>query len=104
MEDLSVDDLITGGDKTTEVQTLKHTAIQIFKEAGFVLHKWHSNFPELEENNSEQTLTEQTYAKQQLGVKSDETKILGIKWDKKKDKLNIPLRCHHQFKKSQNEV
>ena len=42
MQDLYVDDLITGGDKITDVQTLKDTAIQIFKEAGFVLHKWHS--------------------------------------------------------------
>ena len=37
MENLYVDDLITGGDKITDVQTLKDTAIQIFKEAGFVL-------------------------------------------------------------------
>ena len=36
MEDLYVDNLITGGDKITDVQTLKDTAIQIFKEAGFV--------------------------------------------------------------------
>ena len=43
MEDLYVDDLITGGEKITNVQTLKDTAIQIFKEAGFVSHKWHSN-------------------------------------------------------------
>ena len=61
MEDLYVDDLITGGEKITNVQTLKDTAIQIFKEAGFVLHKWHSNFPELEENNPEQCSTEHTY-------------------------------------------
>ena len=53
---------ITGGDKITDVPTLKDTAIQIFKEAEFVLPKWHSNFPELEENNPEQSLTEQTYA------------------------------------------
>ena len=39
MEDLYVDDLITGGDKITDVQTLKGTAIQIFKNAGFALHK-----------------------------------------------------------------
>ena len=55
------------------------------------MHKWHSNFPELEENNPEQRSTEQTYAKQQLGVKSGETKMLGIKWDKKKDKFNIEI-------------
>ena len=76
MEDLHVDDLI-----------IEDTSIQKFKEAGFVLHKWHSNFPELEENNPEQSSTEQTYAKQQLSVKSDETKMLGIKWNKRKTNL-----------------
>ena len=39
----------------TNVQILKDIATQMFKEAGFVLHKWHSNFPELEENNPEQS-------------------------------------------------
>ena len=88
IEYLYLDDLITEGDKITDVQTLKDTAIQTFKEAVFVLHKWHSNFPGLEKNNPEQSSTEQTYAKQQLGVKSGETKKLGIKWDKK---LNIEI-------------
>ena len=63
MEDLYVNDLITRGDKIIDVQTLSDTAIQIFKEAGFTLHKRHSNFPELEENNTEQRSTEQTLAK-----------------------------------------
>ena len=44
MEDLYVDDLSTGREKMTDVQ---NTAIQIFKEAGFVLHKCQSNFSEL---------------------------------------------------------
>ena len=44
MEDLYVDDLSTGREKMTDVQD---TAIQIFKEAGFVLHKCQSNFSEL---------------------------------------------------------
>ena len=83
--------IITGGDKITDAQFLKDTAIQVFKEAGFVLHKWHSNFPELEENNPKQILTEQTYAKRQLSVKTAETKMLGSKQDKKKDKCNIEI-------------
>ena len=44
MQDLYVDDLITGGDKITDVQTLKDIAIQIFTEA-----------EELEENKPEQS-------------------------------------------------
>ena len=47
IEDLYVDDIITGGDKITDVQILKDTTTKIFKEAGFVLYKWHLNFFEL---------------------------------------------------------
>ena len=60
MEDLYVNDLITGGEKIIDVQTLSDTATQIFKEAEFTLYKRHSSFPELEENNAEQRSTEQT--------------------------------------------
>ena len=40
---MEVDYLITGGDRITDVKVLKDTAIKIFKEAGFVLHKRHLN-------------------------------------------------------------
>ena len=40
---MEVDYLITGGDRITDVKVRKDTAIQIFKEAGFVLHKRHLN-------------------------------------------------------------
>ena len=40
---MEVDYLITGGDRITDVKVLKDTAIQIFKEARFVLHKRHLN-------------------------------------------------------------
>ena len=79
MEDLYVNDLIIGGNKVTDVKILKDTAIKIFKDAGSVLHKWHSNCPELEESDPEQNSTKQTYVKQQLGVETGETKMLGIK-------------------------
>ena len=91
MDDFYVDDLISGRDNVTEVKSLKDTTTQIFREAGFVLHKWHSNHPELEENDLAQNSTEQTYAKQHLGVKTGETKILRIKWDKKQDEFNIEI-------------
>ena len=65
---------------------LKETAVKIFGEAQFELHKWHSNAPELEASrklNEE----DQSYAKQQLGVKADETKMLELAWNK----------AHHTF-------
>ena len=97
MEDLYVDDLITGGDKVADEQILKDTAIQNFKVTYFSLHKRYLNFPELEENNPEQSTTKQTYAKQQLSVKTRETKMLGMKWVK--TQTNLTQRYLHQFKK-----
>lgn len=55
----------------------------IFGEAGFELHKWHCNEQTLEsEANSEQEDEKQKYEKEQLGVKSGETEMLGLHWDK----------------------
>ena len=40
-------------------------------------------------DESNQESTEHTFAKQQLGAKSQETKLLGIAWDKKEDSLAV---------------
>ena len=48
MGGLYVDDLITGGENFEQVRLLKDIALKIFYEAGFKLHKWHSNVPVLE--------------------------------------------------------
>ena len=80
MRSLYVDDIITGEDTVDQVHDLKGTAIGVFKQAGFELHKWNSNVPELEADHQ---LTEdsQTYAKEQLRVKTNEAKLLGLPWD-----------------------
>ena len=86
------DDLITGGPTVRETQHLKESAQTIFSEAQFELHKWHSNVPVLEndtlqeERSSEQ---ESSYAKQQLGAKPGETKLLEMPWDKEKDTIAV---------------
>ena len=56
--------------------SLKVNAIEIFCEAGFKLHKWHLNVPALE-GKELVNATDQTFVKQQLGVKLNETKMLG---------------------------
>ena len=92
LKSLYVDDLITGGKTTKEVCHLKKTAVEIFGEAGFELHKWHSNEQTLEsEANSEQEdeKEDESYAKEQLGVKPGETKMLGLLWDKLKDTMAV---------------
>ena len=88
LRSLYVDDIITGMNTIDQVKHLKKSAISIFGQAQFQLHKWHSNFKELEtEGNSGEV--EQTFAKEQLGVKLDETKLLGLLWNKAKDTLKI---------------
>ena len=45
---LYVDDLISGGITTAKAKENKITAVEIYADAAFELHKWHSNVPELE--------------------------------------------------------
>ena len=100
-DDMYVDDLVTGGETTQEVAIVKNDAISMFSEGGFKLHKFHSNDPSLEtkaiENNHETN-----YAKQQLGTKPNEIKILGVPWDKTKDTLSvhIPVFCETLTKRT----
>ena len=60
----------------------------MFGEAGFELHKWHSNKAELE---AKVVLSDegQTYAKEQLDVKPNEAKLLGLPWNKEEDTLYV---------------
>ena len=99
---LYVDDLIGGSATVQEGHELKQGTIQIFKDATFTLHKWNSNAPELEQSGQSSTSEEpsevsdspsdeSTFAKQQLGTKSAETKLLRTTWNKLSDTLNIPF-------------
>ena len=73
---------------TNEAAELKQDAIEIFDDAKFRLHKWHSNAPELESNMNDGALT---FAKQQLRVspKDNGSKLLGLKWNKVEDSLQV---------------
>ena len=65
---LYVDDLVSGGKTVEKVQQLKKTSTEIFNDATFQLHKWHSNAPVLESKETQLSLSaEDTFAKQQLG-------------------------------------
>jgi hypothetical protein len=65
---------------------LKAKAVEIFERGKFTLHKWHSNKPDLE-GGSQPSEVSQSYAKEQLGVKPGETKLLGLPWYKAKDTI-----------------
>ena len=60
------------------------------KNGGFNLHKQHSNILSLE-NTKTTTSSELTYAKQMFQTSSNETKILGVPWNKLTDKLSISI-------------
>ena len=72
-------------------QILNHCAIPApLNAAGFDLHKWHSNALKLEAN-THLKIEGQTYAKEQLAVKPNEAKLLGLPWHKEEDTLPVVL-------------
>lgn len=89
---LYVDNVLSGGRNTSQAQQRKEKAVQIFSDATFKLHKWHSNVKQLEEDtNTSAAPEEQSFAKQQLNVKPNESKMLGLKWDKQQDTLAVVI-------------
>ncbi|XP_065070928.1 uncharacterized protein LOC135695688 [Rhopilema esculentum] len=91
-QSIYVDDLLLSANRPEELEELKGRTVKIFNAAGFELHKWHSNDRSLEsfqEEIDQCKASSQTYAKQQVGTTSDETKLLGLAWDKREDTLAI---------------
>ena len=86
---LYVDDLITGDTNVEKVKHLKETAIDIFQKADFELNKWHLNVSELESEVKPSDESDQSFAKQQLGVGNDETKLMGLQWTKAEDTITV---------------
>ena len=76
-----VDDFVTGGNTQEEVQKVKEVTIDVFKKAGFELHKWHSNIPRLEMKDDRENVKHE-----QL-----DCKILGVPWNKKDDTLSVAM-------------
>ncbi|CAB4003106.1 Hypothetical predicted protein [Paramuricea clavata] len=85
--DLYVDDVISGGTCEQEVGKIKEEAKEIFDQGSFTLHKWHCSVVSLEE--PENNDSEQTYAKESLGTKTAEARMLGLKWNKLKNTLAV---------------
>ncbi len=91
-----VDDLQLTGNTVAEVQHLKESAVKIFNDAKFQLHKLHSNRKELEREDDKQKDEEQSFAKQQLGVKENDTKLLGLSWNKEHDTIHISTKLENE--------
>ena len=89
---LNVDDLMTGGE-TVKITTEKVITTEVFKEASFTIHKWHSNAPELEATSGSPCEEELTYTKQQLGgAKPFEGKQSGLSSDRDQDIISVILQ------------
>ena len=73
-----VDNLLTMGRSTNEVQHQKESAIGMLSDARFQLLKCKSNVKQFEEDNeTEEDTGEQPFTKQQLIVQTRESKMLG---------------------------
>ena len=90
-----VDDLVTGRESLQELEKIKCDFIKLFEKGGFKLHKWHSNAPNLE-TNSLSSQKELNFAKEHLGTKANETKILGLNWDKQRDTFRVEIPTESQ--------
>ena len=90
-DNLYVDDLITGGENVESVAAKRSQAVEVFEDATFKLHKWHSSDLTLENHNQSSPANEDemTYAKEQLGSGKCDTKLLGLPWNKIEDTLSI---------------
>ena len=59
------------------------------RDATFELHKWHSNEQQLEDDPPHSSDEEHSYAKQQLQVQPNESKLLGVKWNTDEDTIAV---------------
>ena len=94
-EGIYVDDISLGAISVEETKQLKDNAVAIFKEGGFTLHKWHSNAKELE--GEFQHKDETSFAKESLGTKQTEVKLLGVGWNKDEDTLVVTIPQHEEI-------
>ena len=88
LKSMYVDDFISSGPTVTDAKKLKRETAEVFADARFELHKWHSNVPDLETTSGDD---EPTFAKQQLENKLNrgKSKLLGLLWDKVQDTLSV---------------
>ena len=101
---LYVDDLLSGGLSVEQARERRSSAIEIFNDAGFVLHKWGSNLTELEDTREpEEVENDLSFAKQQVGAQPSESKVLRMPWDKKKNTLTV-IFTKNETPKTKREV
>ena len=98
LKSLYVDDLFCGGPTIEKAKQLKREATEIFADAKFKLHKWHSNIKELETACEDY---EPSFTKEQLEniPAKGECKLLGVGWDKVEYTMYVCFRPHQPSKR-----
>ena len=88
---LYVDNLIDDGPTVRVAIQVKEIATKMFTQGGFTLHKWHLNAAQLDAISTNQSSeTQETYAKQQLGVpQRRKGSLLTVCWDMEEDALEV---------------
>ena len=86
-----MDDVQSGGDSISELETFKEQATTIMEKGGFTLHKWHSNVEELESISNETAKGDQD--SNTKAYSESTTKILGVPWEKKTDVVRVSLEA-----------
>ena len=92
---LYIDDLVSGSSTVKEAFAMFTKVKSRLQEAGFHMHKWKTNNSQLREaikgavDVQERSYVERdtTCAKESLGRKESESKVLGVKWDIEEDVL-----------------
>ena len=77
--------MIKGAFSLQKTVEFKKLVTKIFANEKFTMHKWQSNEPQLEDDETVSD-GETTFAKQKFG-NDNQTNLLGLIWDKENDKL-----------------
>ena len=75
-------------ESATKALEMKTVATNIFRKVNFDLYMWNSNARELEVDQDVSGL-ELSYAKEQLGTKSGQCRLLGLAWNKDNDTIGV---------------
>ncbi|XP_011858773.1 PREDICTED: uncharacterized protein LOC105556299, partial [Vollenhovia emeryi] len=80
LHDFYVDDLLTGGDDSFQLQAIKEDLEQVLRSAGFPLRKWTSNLPDLMGTSPEYMNIDNFIG--------DEVRTLGLVWNPNRDSFH----------------
>ncbi|GFT58099.1 DUF1758 domain-containing protein [Trichonephila clavipes] len=101
LEDLYVDDLITGTNSKEDAKKLVCQVIELMKKGGFPIRKWASN----ESSVLESLPTELRSSSGSLHIEEDHLmKILGIIWNSKEDTFRINISPPNEVRPTKRQL